>query len=86
MILVTRRETKQEEVGVIIRVNKIKAQMVLLGVTQQELAKNLGITQKTLSNKLHGKSEFTISEAKVLIDKLRITDPSEIFFDHGVTL
>ena len=62
--------------------NKLRAQLVLAGVTQAELAKACGITENTLCNKLSGRTEFKADEIKKICEVLSIRDAvltSEIF-------
>lgn len=65
--------------GNMIAINKLKAQMVLCGVNQEELAKKLGMTSKTLSLRMK-KGLFTSVEMEIMIDILKIHEPAEIFF------
>lgn len=48
-------------------------------MTQGQLAKNIGISQNSMSRKIRGKREFTISEADKICTVLEIDDPNEIF-------
>ena len=43
------------------------------GDTQQDLAKVLGITNSTMSWKMRGRSEFTQSEIKAIIERYDLT-------------
>lgn len=62
-----------------VNVNEIRARMALLGITQKDLAKSLGVSEKTMSLKMSS-GKFGLEEAKVLIQILDIENPSEIFF------
>lgn len=42
--------------------NNLKAEMVRIGLTQRELAKALLIDEKTLSQKINGRSKFDVDE------------------------
>lgn len=52
------------------------------GDTQSELARTLGITDSTLSWKIHGKAEFRQSEIKAIADRYDLTgeEIKSIFF------
>lgn len=67
-----------------IDVNKLKGAIVSAGKTQNEVAKELGITPKTFSLKLK-KGVFGSDEIEVMIDYLSIGDPLSIFFAKNVT-
>lgn len=53
-------------------------------VTQQDVAKKLGIGETTYNRKENGISDFTISEAEKLGELFGVP-PNEIFFNNGVT-
>jgi transcriptional regulator with XRE-family HTH domain len=59
--------------------NELKGKMVAKGYTQDDLAKALGITSKTLSIKLKQK-KFGSDEMDKLIVILGIENPADIFF------
>ena len=60
---------------------KLKSYMALHGRTIVSLAESVGITSKTMSEKINGKSDFTVKEAKLITELLEIENPLEIFFD-----
>ena len=60
--------------------NLLKAEWIKMGYNQKDIAKMLGISPKTLSLKLK-KGSLGIDEAEVLINKLSIKNPVEIFFN-----
>ena len=60
--------------------NLLKAEWIKMGYNQKDIAKMLGISPKTLSLKLK-KGSLGIDEAEVLISKLSIKNPVEIFFN-----
>ena len=64
--------------------NELKAEMVRKGLTQKEVAERMGISSKTLSNKLR-KCVFGSNEIEQLMSILEINDPVPIFFDQKVT-
>lgn len=59
--------------------NLLKAEWVKKGYTQNDVAKILGITPKTLCLKLK-RGSFGLDEAETLIKKLKIENPADIFF------
>ena len=44
--------------------NLLKAELIIKGISTDELAKILGINKSTLSKRINGKSEWTLSELK----------------------
>lgn len=62
----------------------LKAAMVKKGYTQKTLAKELGISERTLNSRLKNKC-FGTNEIEILVDVLGISDPIPIFFDGLVT-
>lgn len=62
----------------------LKAEFVKNGYTQKEIAKMLGISEKTLCIRLSS-GVFGTDEAQLLIDKLHIKNPAQIFFANEVT-
>ena len=67
-----------------ILVNELKGKIKAKGYTQEKLAKELGISPKTLSNKL-SKGIFGSNEIEKIIKILDIQKPLEIFFTEQVT-
>lgn len=65
-------------------VNELKGRIVAKGLTQGEVAKMLGISNKTFSTKLNT-GIFTTVEIEKLIDILDLKNPWEIFFAEKVT-
>jgi transcriptional regulator with XRE-family HTH domain len=63
----------------LILVNELKGKIRAKGYTQEKLAKELGISPKTLSNKLT-KGIFGSDEIEKMIKILGIDNPIEIFF------
>ena len=59
--------------------NALRAEMARNGITQKELAKMVGISEKTFILKMK-KGVFGTDEAQIMIDTLGIKNPSEIFF------
>jgi len=63
----------------LIQINKLKALFVEKNITQQEIAKELGITETTMTRKMK-KGVFDSDEMYKMIEILEIENPSEIFF------
>ena len=66
-----------------INANLIKARIVELGMTQEQTAKQMGITQKTFSTKIKT-GKLGLDEAEKLIGLLNINDPERYFFADNV--
>jgi len=62
-----------------ILVNELKGKIKAKGYTQERLAKELGMSSKTLCTKLN-KGIFGSDEIERIINILEIKDPLEIFF------
>ena len=67
---------------------KLRALILERGLTQEQVAANLGITQASLNYKINNKREFKASEIKALVELLNIPDGdvSMIFFTPDVDL
>lgn len=63
--------------------NALRAEMARNGVTQKELAKTVGISEKTFILKMK-KGVFGTDEAQIMIDTLGIKNPADIFFAKKV--
>ena len=59
-------------------VKRLKAEMVLSGVTQQELAHKIGISEQTMTRRMKC-GNFTINEAAEISKLLNISNPAQIF-------
>ena len=66
-----------------INANLIRARIVELGLTQEQLAKQMKISPKTLSIKMRNGS-FGLDEADKMIEILKITEPAKYFFAKDV--
>lgn len=60
--------------------DKLKGKMTESRVSQDKMAKEIGITVQSLNAKINGRNQFTIEEAVKIIEFLRIDNPAEIFF------
>ncbi len=65
-----------------INVLKLKAKMVECGVTQKQLANELGIDPTSLNRKINDKDGkfLTVKEANEIAEFLKISDPKDYFF------
>ena len=59
---------------------KLRGRMAETGITQNALAKSLGMSRSTLSLKMNGKREFTLTELQIIVKVLNIDDPRSYFF------
>lgn len=62
--------------------DKLKKVLDDRGIKLSKIAEVLGLSKPTIWSRLHGKSEFTVREANMLKDFLRLTteEATEIFF------
>ncbi len=51
-------------------------------ITREKLALRIGITKKSLFNKLNGKTEFTLSEIKKIRDVVAPNESLEVLFQQ----
>ncbi len=69
--------------------NTISGYRKMIGYTQRQMAKKLGITEGTYNRKENGKSNFKIDEMKIFISLVREEIPTinaeEIFFNNKPT-
>jgi len=59
--------------------NKLKGIMRERGITQKNMANELGITVQAFNAKLNGRSRFVVDEAMQMVQYLNIENPVEIF-------
>ena len=64
--------------------NKLRGAIVSNGMTQEEVAKMIGITPKTFYTKVK-RGVFGSDEIEKMMDILKIDDPVSIFFAKTVT-
>lgn len=57
--------------------NMLRAKIAEAGLTQSELTKIVGMTERTLSKKINGKSIFNTLEVVRICEALNITDNNE---------
>jgi transcriptional regulator with XRE-family HTH domain len=60
----------------------VKAEFARKGLTLEIVAKELGVTVSTLSQKMNGKYPFTLNEAKTIKKVLEVDIPLEILFEE----
>ena len=61
--------------------NLLKGAIASNGITQKELAKNIGMSNNSLSRKIQGQREFTLGEVVSICKALNISEPADIFFN-----
>ena len=67
-----------------IKVNELKGRIVSNGYNQADVAKRLGMAQKTFRAKLN-KGVLGSDEIEILVEMLNIEDPWNLFFAKEVT-
>lgn len=67
-----------------VNTNKLKGIIIERNKTQEQVAKEIGISSKTFYLKMK-KGVFGSDEIEKMIDLLDIDDPVSIFFAHEVT-
>ena len=67
-----------------INANKIRARIVEMGLTQQQVAEKIGMSAKTFSLKMNS-GKFGLDEAERMIEVLKIEKPEPYFFAEAVT-
>ena len=60
-------------------VKALKAEIVRNGYTQYDVAQAVGISPRTFTRRLQEK-DFGIKEIEIMIELLKIKEPSDIFF------
>lgn len=64
--------------------NLLRGKIAEKGMTQSSLAKIIGMSENSLSRKLRGRRQFSLSEAVTICNVLEIENPKEIFFDNEI--
>lgn len=67
-----------------LQTNELRAAFSRNGVTQAEVAKVIGVSEKTFSDRMK-KGVFGSDEIDKMIDYLKIEDPLFVFFGRKVT-
>ena len=67
-----------------VRVDELRGIIAKRGMSQADVAKIIGITPKTFYEKMKN-GVFGSNEIQIMIDKLRIENPIEVFFANQVT-
>lgn len=60
----------------------LEYEMKKKGISVEELCKQIGISRSAFYRKCNGKSEFTQSEIKSIVECLNLASPMAIFFAH----
>ena len=66
-----------------INANLIRAKIAELGMTQQQVAAEIGMSKKTFSVKMNN-GKFGLDEAEKIIKVLKIDKPEKYFFSNEV--
>ena len=75
---------RQEERGrKRINANKIRGRIVEMGMTQKQVAEEIGMSEKTFSIKMNN-GKFGLDEADRIIKVLKIEQPEKYFFTNDV--
>ncbi len=64
--------------------NALRAEIVRNGLTQRDVAKIIGVSEKTFISRMK-KGVFGTDEVEAMIKHLNIKDPTAIFFAREVT-
>lgn len=69
-----------------VNVSKLKGKIVECDITQEELAKNIGITKSTFYRKMKQNGNFSIKEVNLIVSSLNLTkdEAINIFFAETV--
>ena len=67
------------------KVDKLRGIIVSEGMTQEQVARQIGMSPKTFYNKMK-KGVFGTDEVLAMVELLDIDDPADIIFKQGVTL
>ena len=59
--------------------NALRAEIVRNGLTQKDVAKMIGISEKTFISRMN-RGAFGTDEAEIMIRELKIKNPAKIFF------
>lgn len=68
----------------VINANLIRAKIAENGMTQEQVAKEMGISAKTFSIKMNN-GKFGLHEAEKMIKILKIEEPARYFFANKVS-
>ena len=65
------------------KVNRLKAAMLIKDISAQELAEKMGISYVTLIKKMNGDTQFKLDEMRQISELLEIGEPEviDIFFN-----
>ncbi len=64
---------------------KLEYEVKRKGLTLGELALKIGLSRSSLSRKMAGSTEFTLSEMQSIADVLNLDSPGDIFFKKKVS-
>lgn len=66
--------------------NRLNQAIKERGISQRYIANQIGLSEVVLSRKLHGQTEFTVSEANAISSAIKLTtkERNDIFFAKQV--
>lgn len=65
-----------------VKTQELRGIIVARGMTQERVAKHIGVSPKTFYNKMK-KGVFDTDEAMKMVELLEIEDPADIFLSNG---
>lgn len=65
-----------------VKTQELRGIIVARGMTQERVAKHIGVSPKTFYNKMK-KGVFDTDEAMKMVELLEIEDPADIFLSSG---
>ena len=63
----------------------LEYEMKIKGISTEQVCKSIGVSRSAFYRKCNGKSDFTLTEIKEILNLLSLTDPTNIFFADEVS-
>lgn len=85
-IIYLSQKCNRKEVSIVVNVNKLKGKFVEKGYSVSQISNGTGIAVHTLYRRLNNPCEFTIGEADMIVNFLKLTaaEATDIFFNQYV--